>query len=288
MMWICHGREIAGPTGATISGTRIAGGAQVHIDVAFRLVEWPWAEKGPISLVPQPSEIIARTGRGELCLGYAFPDPEKLVSPPSHSFATSVRFTLQLSTPALVALEAARDGGPLELEMTLVAHPLAIARCEGYAPGLNVQPTTIKYPHKVPREQWLALLKSVGYCDTLLTELRLPTTGVSAEHLARAVEARNEGRYGDAIAACRVAIERLDSAPKESSGELDRIVRAKRADLADRERFVLLRTATQVFASPVHHGATHYQREDAELAIATTAALLRLAPRWGTEPKEEE
>lgn len=69
MSWQCGQRIVADPTGATVSGTNMAGGAQVHIDVAFRLVEWPWEGKGPLSLVPQPSEVTARAGRGELRLG---------------------------------------------------------------------------------------------------------------------------------------------------------------------------------------------------------------------------
>ncbi|MCA9576647.1 MAG: hypothetical protein R3B40_24855 [Polyangiales bacterium] len=125
-----------------------------------------------------------------------------------------------------------------------------------------------------------------------LTELRFPPgTGDPGGHLARAVAARNEGRYSDAIAACRTAVERMDGAPKEGSGELERIVKAKRIDLTERERFVMLRSATHIFASPAHHGATHHEREDADLAISMTAALLRLAPRWGTqdtEPNTEE
>ena len=57
MSWQCGQQIVAEPTSATVSGTGMAGGAQIHIDVAFRLVEWPWEEKGPLSLVPQPSEV---------------------------------------------------------------------------------------------------------------------------------------------------------------------------------------------------------------------------------------
>lgn len=289
MTWSCSGRSVGEPTGATVSGTPMAGGAQVHIDVEFHLVEWPWKENGPISLVPQPSEVKARCARDELNLGFALPNPAQVIVPPRHSSTSSVRFTLSLSTAALVALETARDGRSIELVMTLVAHPFAVGQNPGDAPGIHIVPVGQQYPFQfqVPKEQWLAVLKTVGYCDTLLTELRLPpATSDAGTHLARAVAARNEGRYSDAIAACRVAVERLDGAPKEGSGDVERIVKAKRADLSERDRFILLRTASQIFASPVHHGATHHQREDAELAIAMAAALLRLAPRWGADATE--
>jgi hypothetical protein len=111
MSWQVGQRIVADATGATVRRSRIAGSAQLHIDVAFRLVEWPWKENGPISLVPQPSEVTARFARGELNLGFALPNPTSRESPPSHSSTASVPFTLALSPQALVALETARDGG---------------------------------------------------------------------------------------------------------------------------------------------------------------------------------
>lgn len=284
MNWYCGQRSVAEPTGATLTGSVAAGGAHVHIDVAFRVVEWPCAEKGLVSLIPQPTEVTAHTKGGELNLGFAIPAPASVLTPGSDSSTASLRFTLPLSVPALAALETARDGGDLELVVALVAHPLLVSQYAEYAPGIDIQPTSVNYSFKVPKEQWIAVLKNVGYCDTLVAELRLPpATSDAGVHLARAIAARNEGRYSDAIAACRVAVERLEGAPKEGSGDVERIVKAKRADLSERDRFILLRTASQIFASPVHHGATHHQREDAELAIAMAAALLRLAPRWSAD-----
>ena len=80
MNWRAGERIVAQPTGAAISGARIAGGAEVYVDVSFRTVEWPWKTNGPMSLVPQPSAIIARTKRGELKLGFAMPQPGSVVS----------------------------------------------------------------------------------------------------------------------------------------------------------------------------------------------------------------
>ena len=139
-----------------------------------------------------------------------------------------------------------------------------------------------------PRDQWLAVLKSVGFCETLVTEVRLPSMGPSAGQLSRAVAARNEGRYADAIAACRMAIEGLDGAPKEASSEVERIIKVGRKRFSEHDRFVFLRTAAHTYASPAHHGAAHHDREDAELAIAMTAALLRVAPRFAENAAEAD
>jgi hypothetical protein len=126
MSWQVGQRIVAEAAEATVRGSSFAGGAQVHIDVAFRLVEWPWETNGPISLVPQPSEIKARVTRGELNLGFAIPNPAQVIVPPRHSASSIVRFTLLLSTAGLVALETARDGGSIDLVMSLVAHPFGL------------------------------------------------------------------------------------------------------------------------------------------------------------------
>ena len=296
MSWECGQRIVAEPNGATVSGTSFAGGAQVHIDVAFRLVEWPWKERGPLSLVPQPSEVTARVSRSELRLGFAQPKPGSVLSPAIDSSTGSLRFTLSLTTPALVALEAVRDGGPLELALTLAAYPYVITQHEGYAPGVGIRPTFAKYSFKVPKEQWLALLESVGYCDTLLTELRLPSLGPEAtaqgrQRLAQAVQSRNDGGYAEAMRQCRIALDVLKTGgfAGKAPADVDRFLKDKAGTMSQAERFSALHAALQLFLSPTHHANApdeHYTREEAELAIAMTASLLRLAPQWGTEPKE--
>lgn len=296
MSWQCGQRIVAETTGATVSGTSIAGGAQVHIDVAFRLVEWPWEEKGPLSLVPQPSSVTARTSRGELHLGFALPNPAHVISPASPSSTGSVRFTLSLTTPALVALEAARDGGPLELVMSLIAHPMFIAHYPECAPGVDIRPAIDAYPFKVPKEQWLALLKGVNSCDTLVIELRLLTSApesksVGRQRIANAVNARNEGRYRSIVQECRIALDALKTggfggrAPDEVAQFLQKNAR----NLSRAERFSALQIAAQLVLSPAHHDGVpdeEFSREDADLAIAIAAALLRLAPRWRVESDE--
>lgn len=296
MSWQVGQRIVADATGATVRGSRIAGGAQLHIDVAFRLVEWPWKENGPISLVPQPSEVTARFARGELNLGFALPNPTSLVSPPSHSSAASVHFTLALSTQALVALETARDGGSIALFMTLVAHPVRLAQHQGYAPGIEVVPTVEQRAFEVPKEQWLAVLKSVGYCESILTELRLPTSGpestsVGRQRVVNAVNARNDGRYRNTVQECRIALDALKTAGfgGRAPDEVAQFLQKNARNLSQAERFSALQIAMQLFLSPAHHDGVpdeEFSREDADLAIAMTAALLRLAPRWGADSTE--
>jgi len=60
-------------------------------------------------------------------------------------------------------------------------------------------------------------------------------------------------------------------------------------NLSQAERFSALKIAMQLFLSPAHHDGVPDEelgREDADLAIAMTAALLRLAPRWDAKATE--
>jgi hypothetical protein len=298
MSWQVGQRIIAEATGATVQGRSIAGGAQLHIEVAFRVNEWSWEKNGPLSLVPQPSEVTARFARSELNLGVALPNPTCVVSPPSHPSTGHVHFTLSLTTAALVDLEVARDGGSIALFMTLVAHPLRLAQHQGYAPGIEVVPTVEQRAFEVPKEQWLRVLKSVGYCDSILTELRLPTSGpestsVGRQRVVNAVNARNDGRYRNTVQECRIALDALKTAGfgGRAPDEVARFLQKNARNLSHAERFSALQIAMQLFLSPAHHDGVpdeEFSREDADLAIAMTAALLRLAPRWGAQDTERD
>lgn len=53
----------------------------------------------------------------------------------------------------------------------------------------------------------------------------------------------------------------------------------------------LCRSRCSSFLSPAHHDGVpdeEFSREDADLAIAMTAALLRLAPRWDAQDTERD
>jgi hypothetical protein len=287
MTWFAGQRTVADVTGVVVTGAHAAGGAHIYMDVSFRLTEWPWEEKGPASLIPQPSEVIARVAGGELRLGFATPAPAAVFVPPGNSSVASVRFTLALSTSALVELEAARNGGGLELSMSLVAHPLLVSQYTSYPPGVAVFPASENYAFKVPKEHWIAVLENTGFCRTLVTELRLPASGPDSTldarlRLANAVKARNNGSHGESLRLCRTAIDALKKrgfggkAPKD----VVQFLKDKGTTMSYVERVSALQVALELFLSQAHHAnehEDHYCREDAELAIAMTAALVRIA-----------
>jgi hypothetical protein len=293
MSWSVGQLILAEATAATVGGHSIAGGAQLDFDVTFRVNPRLWEKDGALSLVPQPSAVTARLARGELQLGVALPDPKTVLSPGGHAFTADVRFALSLGKAALVDLEAARDGGPIAFSLTLAAHAVQLARDPRYASNSAVLPTVEERTFDIPKEQWLAVLASVGFCDAILTELRLPTSGPEATRAARAqlvkaAHARDEGRYRNTMQACRIALDGLKNAGfgGRRPEEVARFLQQNARKLSQAERFSALQVAMQLFLSPAHHDGLaeeELSREDADLALAVTATLLRLAPRWGAD-----
>lgn len=297
MTWTIGSRNVAEPVGATVHGMPMAGGPQIHIDVSLRLVEWPWAERGPISLIPQPGEVIVHTEKCELALGLAIPTSGRVIRPPSHSASETVRFSLFLSTTALSALENARDGGSIKFKVTLAAHVATLMKTSDYPVGIDAAALIESYRFEVPRDDWLAVLRAVGYSETLVTELRLPPEGVDAtassrRRLVQACSARNVGGYGEVMRHCRIALDELKNAGfgGKAPSDVARFLQEKAGTMSPSERLSALQAALQLFLSPAHHAnepGDSYSREDADLSIAMTAALLRLWPMRVGEPPEE-
>lgn len=290
MNWIALDRMVATPTAATIAGTQAAGGALLTVEVSFNTIEWPWDKYDAVTLIPQSTLLRAKTKRGDLQLGIATPAPEHVVTPSRHSSTTKVQFTLQITTVSLSELETYRDGGSLEMALTLVAHPVFTS----HQPNVSIRPTSVQFAFKVPVEDWLSTLRNVGFCDSLITELKLPSNGPDAtteasSRLKQAVGARNSGEYGDSLRRCRIALNELASAGfgGRAPREVAAFLKEKAGTLTPTERYSALKLALELFLSPAHHANApeeHYSREDADLALAMTAALVKLAPQHGLLP----
>jgi hypothetical protein len=249
-------------------------------------------------LVPQPSEVIACSPKGELKLGLAMPAAASVLLPSSHSSTFGIRFTLSLSTAALAALEEFRNGGSLELRANLVAHPLAVYRDSSSAPGIDVRPTATDYSFAVPKEHWLAVLRDLGFCQSVVLELSLPVAGPSTmtegrARLMQAVNARNDGSYAETMRRCRIALDELKKVGFGGKAPTDiaKFLQEKAGSLTQGERFSALQLALQLFLAPAHHANApeeYYTRDDAELAIAMTAAILRLAPQHAHDGSDSQ
>lgn len=173
--------------------------------------------------------------------------------------------------------------------MELVAHP--------FWAGKPVSPTAHKYEFRVPMESWVAVLRAVGYSDVLISELRLHTDGPGStaagrRRLQSAAAARNAGSYAEPMRQSRMALDELKTAGVggRAPAEVVRFLQERAGTLSALERFSVLQVALKLFASPGHRANSpneSYIREQADVAVAVAAALLKLAPAPGMAPQDE-
>ncbi len=137
---------------------------------------------------------------------------------------------LYLSPSTLEALEACRNGSDaiLQLRVSGTITGYATAETEPGEKGqgipwqesvfLNAAPSWVFKPErgshdlvlKVSQSDWVVFLEQAGYRKTVLVEIKLPDDGALADALKHMEDARAaflEGRYADAVAGCRKALE---------------------------------------------------------------------------------
>ncbi len=272
---------------AKVSAAPAADGALITIDVVFRLIEWPgWKDDNPLSLLPQHAEVSVRTAKGQVNLGYAAPAPGNVLIPPVQSSTGFIRYTLPITMRGLTTIENARDGGDITFVLVIGAHPI----WNGDAAFSSADQVAVT----VPREDWLTVLSRSGLQETLITELPLPAAGPAEtvdarKRLAGAVQARSHGKHAEAMRLCRIAIDELEKKGfgGKSRKDVTHFLKQNAGTLTPEERFAALQSAMELLLAPAHHANApedHYVREDADLAIVMTAALLKLAPRWSPPP----
>jgi hypothetical protein len=240
-----------------------------------------------VALLPQPAAVIAHAKKGSLKLGYAVVTQNHALTPSKNSSSEKAQFSVHLSNSALTEFESLRDGRNFELELALDA--LAVISNSEEPVSL----TRDTYPFPISHEDWANVLQQVGYCETLVTELRIPTSGPDStasgrKRLGAAVAARNNGSYAEAMRICRISLDELKQAgfAGKAPQDIAEFLQQNAGTMSQAERFAALQVALKLFLSPASHANApdeEYSREDAELAIAMVAAMLRLAPQHGTE-----
>lgn len=274
-----------------LSALKAPDGAHLQLHVTFQTSAWPRSDRGVLSLILHPADVVARIKRTELRLGLAHPNPIGVLTPFAEATLQHVRYVLPITSTALNAVESARDGRELELLIDVGAHPLL--------EGEEARSTQTRHSTWVPRDEWLDALRSCGLSDTVVVELPMPKQGPSStaaarQRLLRAVEARDAGSHAEAVARCRLALDELENvgmrgkAPKEVAQFLLEYA----GKLTQRERFGALQAVANLLLSPAHHAKVpeeDWAREDADLAIVITAAITKMATRWlGTGPDSGE
>lgn len=223
------------------------------------------AENSPVSLTGMlwldgngPCYLAAWTTEEQVALR-TFPVPHKLVA--------------SLTDEQLAAIERHRNGKEIAFRIDVNASISGVP---------NAWPTgTVQGTQRIPTSRWLQQLESVGAAASLTIVVPAPLAeGDRSQMGFRMREARaaiDDGRYEDAVASARMALEtarrREELVPEKSYKETAPKLRSVH------ERWSALHHAVWGLAcvaphdDPVTVGAT-WTRADAFAVVATTAALI--------------
>ncbi len=277
------GRNLVRRATVTVRCRRSIAGPEIQFRISFDLHAWPSAELGTWPVIaPQDAEVYATARGTETFLGYANPLPGEGMSPSDGDSTRELTFALSMTDAALARLEAVRDGGEISFKLMVGAVPV---QCREHSRVMRGEVRAT-----VPRDEWVSVLRSAGFCETIVIELPVRVGGSteladSHARVASAMSARDEGRHADAMAKCRAALEALPQGGfgNKAPSTIAQFLQERAGKLTNVERCAALQAALRLFMSPAVHGAVAedtFAREDSELAIAMTASLVRLARRW--------
>jgi hypothetical protein len=168
MSWDTGGRTVAEPLTIKVNGSATVDGAEIVIAVDFQIAEYPLKEKGPLSLIPQPSRVSAKLEGREVRLGWAVPKPLS-ITVRDRSSRSTVEYCVSITATGLAALEAARKNGSIGLGMTLAAQVVQIAPDQGRPQGISVEVAVTSFEPRVPKEDWEKLVSDVGEGKALVS-----------------------------------------------------------------------------------------------------------------------
>lgn len=256
-------------------GQPAVGGYLLRLGINFSVSNWPEGAIRPVvTFMPALVALQDHSGGGKH-VGFAIPETTIPFAVHTHTHQAGALFDLMVTAKTIEDIERERAGQGVNLKIKLHAN---------VASGPNVEPQQSEVVCRLSQSNWLKILADCGYRKTLLLEVAVPANDESASaesYLQTAQVSLLQGRYQDAVACCRNALERL-TLQRDETYLIDEIkkMRSKNADemnLLHRE--VALRQAAVKFAALSHHSddiavAQTYDRRTAVMMIGITASLM--------------
>jgi len=243
----------------------------------------------------QGEEVTVTNIDGELCvsgkhkqehyLGHLRrPGIESPITTFQHTHKGNTDLEVELDARRVEAIERVRLGEDLSFKLNL--HGVASVASER-----NPQPVTVTLQYRANQSTWTEILEQMGYRKTMLLEIPVLGDGVSptfpeaAEHLHTAQTHLLQGRFRDAVGACRDVMESLSIALNEDAGPLPETIKAwfeNTRGMNKEERLHIVRRALKLLTHPARHAdevstSMEWGPEDARSVIIMTATLLCLA-----------
>lgn len=225
-----------------------------------------------IWLRPELARIAVGGGRD---LGSARPDSTLPLRTLNSALTFNYQFRIALSPPQLAAIEDVRHGG--DLSFRLIISGLAGSEND----RTQVEPFQVVLAHAVPRSDWIQNLQSANAADILLLEIPMPfvePASAMADVMGLLRQAQSlflDAHYGDCVVNCRKAIEAFEKFVGRDRNGLLKILATDRDSLTKDQRRTTIEAALFHFGSLAAHDASGgFDRRDARLALALTAALV--------------
>jgi hypothetical protein len=228
---------------------------------------------------PALTELVAEARIGGRFLGRFVPAETgslPLRSYPGHSNQSSVTLTCELDRSRVEAIEEARAGGNLQLDVRIQGR---------FSDGTSFQGDE---QHTVNQGVWVEVLAEMGYQRTLLIEVPAPDPHAQPE-LAKAVDFLAQaqrhlrlGYYRDAVGALRDVLDQAKLAFGDDDTippDLDRVLFQNSHSMSKAERLRVLRRALKLVTHPARHRdqvsvAIEWSRTDAAQMITMVAAFI--------------
>ncbi len=195
-----------------------------------------------------------------------------------YSHPMQVGLELELDGTRLEAIERLRLGGKVKFSLDVMglAH-LADGR---------IVPVRAKLDYEVPQSRWVEILEEMGYRRTMLLEIPMPAREESAslekvaEHLQSARQHLLNGRFRDAVAACRDVLESL-AAELHDEEEMKNVSFARLPGKNKQERLRVLRKALISLAHAAKHSdsaaaSIEWNYLDAQCMVIMAASVVRM------------
>lgn len=188
------------------------------------------------------------------------------------SFASPANLAARISDAQLALIEQARGGGDLCWRVDISA---AVSPSAGAWPTGGAQVSL-----RIPRSTWLRQLESLGAAAAVTVVVPVPLTAGDRQQMGQRIRqaqaAIDDGRFADAVATARLA---LETARTRESLVSESALRGKQAkSRTQHERWSAMHHAIWELTNLAHHegdsAERSWSRSDAVAIVAATAALI--------------
>jgi len=197
---------------------------------------------------------------------------------PLNGLDLAIQFEAVIDLRRIDAIEAVRNGGDLDLRLTLRG---IVSRSDERHLVHEEQ------PYHVNQGIWVRTLEQMGYGRTLLLEVPIPeaesapSLSESVMHLEKAQQAMHRGDWREAIACCRDVLEALAARPgfAEPASSEEQQTPSDRKKLPKDARFHAVWRALKQVTDLAKHAdetalTTEWERRDARAVFAAVAGLV--------------